>query len=363
MISKIDMKDYGYCGSETNNEDNSDLVPARITEVHRELYRAVCMYGEISAHMKGTFLYSVTDRSDFPAVGDFVLIKYNEYGSSGIVKVLPRKSKFSRNDFSGHAEGFVKTVLEQVVAANFDYVFIMSSLNKDFKLNRIARYLTQAWQSGGIPVIVLTKADLCDNLEEYVQAVREIAIGVDIIPVSSYTGVGLDRLADYLTPGKTVVFLGMSGVGKSSLVNALAGEKLMDVKEIREDDARGRHTTTHRQLIKLPSGAMVIDTPGMRELGLWDADEGISAVFSDVEELFARCRFSDCTHRTEPGCAVLKALRDGSLPRDRWERYLAQKRESRFADDKKRFLNEKRARDKSIAKWSRQMKRNGGLEC
>jgi len=354
----INMQEFGYNGSDSGN---GDLIPARITEVHRELYRAICKYGEVTAHIKGTFFHNANGKSDFPAVGDFVLLKYNEYGSSGIVEVLPRKSKFSRTDFSGHAAGFVKTILEQVVAANFDYVFIMSSLNKDFNVNRIARYLTQAWQSGGIPVIVLTKADLCENLEEKINAVREIAIGVDIIAVSSYKGFGLDRLANYLTPGKTIVFLGMSGVGKSSLVNALAGEELMDVKEIREDDARGRHTTTHRQLIRLPSGAMVIDTPGMRELGLWDADEGISAVFSDVEELFSHCRFSDCTHRTEPGCAVREALRDGSLSQERWDRYNAQKQESRFVDDRTGYLNEKRARDKSIAMWSKQMKKNGGL--
>ncbi len=356
--NQIEMEDYGYYSNEIRNDD---LIPARITEVHRELYKAVCKHGEAAANTTGAFLHNAFDKSEFPAVGDFVLLKYNEYGSSGIVEVLPRKSKFSRTDFSGHAAGFVKTILEQVVAANFDYVFIMSSLNKDFNVNRIVRYLTQARQSGGIPVIILTKADLCENWEDQVDAIREIAKDVDIIPLSSYTGDGIDKLAEYLTPGKTIVFLGMSGVGKSSLVNALAGEVLMDVKEIREEDARGRHTTTHRQLIRLSSGVMIIDTPGMRELGLWDADEGISAVFSDVEELFYRCRFSDCTHKTEPGCAVTKALNDGTLTQERWERYLAQKRESKFVDDRTGYLNDKRARHKTISVMSKQMKRNGGL--
>lgn len=167
--------------------------------------------------------------------------------------------------------------------------------------------------------------------------IHEIARDVDVIPLSSHTGLGLDRLAAYLKPGKTIVFLGMSGVGKSSLLNALAGRQLMDVREVRERDSRGRHTTTHRQLIKLPSGAMVIDTPGMRELGLWDADKGISESFSDVEMLFSKCRFSDCSHKTEPGCAVLKALDDGSLPRKRWEGYLSQKREASFVERKSRL--------------------------
>lgn len=328
----IELKDYGY---QSNRIDISDeLIPARITEIHRELYKAVCQHGEVTANLKGSFFHHAEERSDFPAVGDFVLLKYNSNGNSSIVTVLPRKSKFSRTDFSGHGAGYVKTILEQVVAANFDYVFIMSSINQDFNSKRIARYLTQAWQSGGIPVVILTKADLCRSWDTQIAAIREIANEVDIIPLSSHTGMGLDKLSGYMQPGKTIVFLGMSGVGKSSLLNALAQDVLMTVKEIRQEDARGRHTTTHRQLIKLPSGAMIIDTPGMRELGLWDADEGISAAFTDVEELITCCRFSDCRHKTEPGCAVLAALADGSLSEKQWESYLAQKREAAFVEHK-----------------------------
>jgi ribosome biogenesis GTPase len=262
---------------------------------------------------------------------------------------------------SGHAAGYVKTVLEQVVAANFDYVFIVSSLNWDFNVNRIMRYLTQARQSGGQPVVILTKADLCPDFDTQMAEVRKIAPNVPIHAVSSHTGFGFDSLSEYLQPGRTLVFLGMSGVGKSSLLNALMSRKVMAVKAIREEDSRGRHTTTHRQLFMLPSGAMVIDTPGMRELGLFDAGEGISAVFADVEELFSQCRFSDCRHKTEPGCAVHAALKNGSLPRERWEQYNSQKKENKFVEDKAAYFSEQRAFGKSISKHMKQIKKNGGF--
>lgn len=355
----INLKQYGYIGTEVPAEG---LLPGRVTEVQRDQYTVVTERGEVSAVLKGAFYHHAEAREDFPCVGDFVLLQHNESGASLIVRLVPRRSKFSRADFSGHAAGYVKTILEQVVAANFDYVFILSSLNWDFKVSRIIRYLTQARQSGGQPVVILTKADLIDDYSVSVADVQKSAAGVSVHAISSYTGAGLDALDAYLQPGKTVVFLGMSGVGKSSLLNALMSQEVMAVKAIREDDSRGRHTTTHRQLFMLPSGAMVIDTPGMRELGLFDADEGISAGFSDVEDLFARCRFSDCKHQTEPGCAVLAALADGSLPQKRWESYLTQKRENKFVDDKAGYLSDKKAWHKDLSKWGRQRKKNGGFK-
>ena len=191
--------------------------------------------------------------------------------------------------------------------------------------------------------------------------VRQAAPDVPVHAVSAHTGFGLGELDGYLQSGKTMVFLGMSGVGKSSLLNALMSQEVMAVKAIREDDSRGRHTTTHRQLFMLPSGAMVIDTPGMREIGLFGADEGISAGFSDVEELFTQCRFNDCHHKTEPGCAILAAHANGSLSSEHWERYLAQKRENKFVDDKAGYLTDKRAWHKDLAKWSKQAKKSGGI--
>ncbi|AOZ94516.1 GTPase EngC [Paenibacillus crassostreae] len=342
----MDLKQYGYIEAETSP---IGLIPGRVTELQREQYTVITELGEVTAVLKGAFYHTAGNREDFPSVGDFVLLQYNENGASRIAKLLPRRSKFSRADYSGHAAGFVKTILEQVVATNFDYVFIVSSLNSDFKVSRIMRYLTQTRQSGGQPVVILTKADLVPDFSAPLAEVQKTDPNVPVHAVSSHTGSGLDRLSEYLQPGKTVVFLGMSGVGKSSLVNALMNQEVMTVQAIREVDSRGRHTTTHRQLFMLPSGAMVIDTPGMRELGLFDADEGISVGFNDVEELFTQCRFNDCRHQTEPGCAVLAALADGSLVPEHWERYLVQKRENKFVNDKSGYLIDKRAWQKSIA--------------
>ncbi|GHV15885.1 putative ribosome biogenesis GTPase RsgA [Spirochaetia bacterium] len=354
---------YGFTASEFSNTPSAgEQVPGRVTEVRRELYKVICQYGEIPAVLKGTFYHAAEAREDFPAVGDFVLIKYNETGNSGITAVLPRRSKFSRTDFSGHAAGYVKNIQEQVVAVNFDYVFIMCSLNFDFNPARIARYLTATWGSGGLPVVVLTKADLCDGYAEQVAAIRALAADVPVIPVSSRSGYGLDQLAPYLQPAKTIVFLGSSGVGKSSLLNALAGETVMDVKAIREDDSKGRHTTSHRQLFRLASGALVIDTPGMRELGLWDAEEAISLAFGNVEELLTQCRFSNCTHQNEPGCAVRAALEAGTLSPAQWKNYLAQKREALFVENRSEYIKGKREFFKNVSRGGVRNKHKDGFQ-
>ena len=268
----IDLLDYGFPIEEF--PEPQGLIPARVTEVRRALYKAVCPVGEVSATLTGAFLRGAKAPDDFPAVGDFAYLRYNDSGASAIVRLLPRRTKFSRTDFSGHAAGYVKTVREQVVAANFDSVFILSSLNQDFNVNRILRYLTQARGSGAKPVVLLTKADLCESPEAGVAEIQARAGDVPVFPISAHTGTGFEALSPYFLPGRTVVFLGMSGVGKSSLLNALAGEELMKVSAIREADARGHHTTTHRQLFRLSTGALVIDTPGMRELGLWGRGRG-----------------------------------------------------------------------------------------
>jgi ribosome biogenesis GTPase / thiamine phosphate phosphatase len=354
-IDLIDLIKYGYSKEyEKDHPLGNHLIPARIAEIHRGDYRVVCKFGETSAVLKGSFFHTIQTSDSFPAVGDFVSMLYNSSGSSSIVGVLPRISKFSRTDFSGHAVGYVKTVLEQVIAANFDTVLILMSLNTDFNLNRMMRYVIVSRQSGATPVIVLTKADLCSNVDEEIRKVQAAASTIDIIAVSVLSGLGLDRLARYLEPAKTLVFLGSSGVGKSSLVNSLAKEEIMPVNAIRDRDDKGRHTTTHRQLIMLITGAMVIDTPGIRELGMWYVQDGLDQTYADIEKMILRCRFADCTHINEPGCAVLEGLRNGSLDRTRYENYLNLKCEAKFTKHK----SEKPQR--SIAKHAYQDLKNGG---
>lgn len=344
----INLTDYGLIP--TRIPEDISGIPARVTAVHKERYELVCEYGQIFGKLK-TGVYYGAEGELFPTTGDFVLIDYIPNGDSRITKTLERKSYFSRLDPSSSGHG------EQAVAANFDYVFILSSLNFDFNIRRIERYLILAWQSGAVPVIVLTKADLVDDYSEQIRAVEKIAVGVGVYAVSAKTGAGLSELSEYLKPRKTIVFLGSSGVGKSSLTNALAGEEIMAVNEIREDDSKGRHTTTHRQLILLSSGVMIIDTPGMRMLGMWDVTDGIGQSFADVEQFFGRCKFSDCKHQSEPGCAVKQAITNGELSQERWDSYLKLKQEAKYSDDKTGYLIEKQQWHKSIAKYNKQQKR------
>ena len=331
-------------------EPEPNCIVARVSAVHRERYELLSEHGQTFGRLKGS-IYLNDQAEDYPVTGDFVLIKFNSSGDSQIIKTLPRKTYFSRR-IPDKVQG------EQAVAANFDFVFIMQSINFDFNPRRIERYVTLAWQSGAVPVLVLTKADLVTDASSFVHAAGEVAPGVDIHVISTVNGVGLQGLKTYLQPDKTVVLLGSSGVGKSSLVNALVGQTIMAVKEIREDDSRGRHTTTHRQLIVLDNGAMIIDTPGMRELGMWDVTEGLGEAFQDVEHYFFECRFSDCRHETEPGCAVRGAIRSGELSLERWNSYLNLKREARFTSDKDGYLREKKQWGKNIAKGLRQQKKN-----
>ena len=337
----MNINDYGNMP----NTEKMPGIPARVTAVHKERYEIVCEYGITHARLKTKEYY--VEVQDFPTTGDFVMINYVPNGDSQIIATLPRRTFFSRRE-----PGPIPR--DQAVAANFDYVFIMQSLNMDFNPKRLERYLTLAWQSGATPVILLTKADLVEDYWEFLTQVERVAAGVNTHVVSAHTGYGLERLNAYLQPGKTVVFLGSSGVGKSSLVNALAGEEIMAVNGIREDDSKGSHTTTHRQLIRLKSGVMIIDTPGMRELGMWDVSEGIGEAFSDVEQFLGRCRFTDCRHESEPGCAIKAAIANGELDVQRWESYQKLKEE---AFSKEEMLRRKNEWHKSVAKFSRQRKK------
>jgi len=355
-MNNNNIEKYGYDDFFENkvnqlNVSSADLIPARVTEVHKEQYKIVTEYGENSGKLKGSLFYNEKIYNVYPTVGDFVLVKYNHLGEDIIYHVLERKSKFSRLD------SFNK--VEQIVAANFDYVFIMISLNNDFNLKRTERYLTAAWQSGALPIIIMTKLDLCNDYSYQKESIKKIAPSVPIVAVSSVTGEGLEELWTYIEPYKTVVFLGSSGIGKSSLVNALFGEEVMNVNTIREDDSKGRHTTTHRQLIKLKNDAMIIDTPGMRELEMWNVSEGLEIVFDEIEELAKSCKFKDCMHEKEPGCVVRLALENGELSKERWDNYIKLKKEARFAEGKENAnvrLQEK-ARWKGISKFQKESKR------
>ena len=285
--------------------DHPGLTLGRIVLQEKGLYHIITMKGGLPAsqpaEVSGKFRFESSGPSDFPAVGDYVMV-------------------------------------------------VCMALNNDFNLRRLERYLSAAWESGSIPVVLLTKSDLCDDLDLKLAQVQGSAIGVDILTTSALRN-ELDSLLSYMAPGKTVAFLGSSGAGKSTLINRLLGEERLKTGGLRNDD-RGRHTTTHRELIILPDGAMVIDTPGMRELGMWDASEGIDTAFADIEELAEACRFRDCTHSGEPGCAVCQAIAEGTLSQSRWQSYLKLTAENSYAQDSESYLTAKEKKFKDIAKYN-----------
>ena len=286
------------------------FLPARVTVEHRGAYDVRSADAEGTAAVAGKFRFEAASPADFPAVGDWVAIAGSpaEDGST-IHAVLPRRTVFTRLAAGLKTDG-------QVVAANVDLVFVAMALDGDFNLRRLERYLAVAWSSGAEPVVLLTKADKSDDIDGHLLAVESIAPGVTTLAISARTGAGMAGVVALLGPGRTAAVLGSSGVGKSTLINALLGMELFDTGEIRDDDSRGRHTTTHRQLVILPGGACIVDTPGMRELGIWEGD-GLGSAFADIDELANGCRFSDCRHEREPGCAVNRAIADGSLPSER----------------------------------------------
>lgn len=290
------------------------LFLARVTEQHRDLYKVIGEYGELQASVTGKLAYKASENTEYPAVGDWVMIDRTDgnTGNAVIHHVLRRKSVFERK-----TAGTSKTT--QIVAANIDIVFICMSLNADFSLRRLERYLTIAWDSMAMPVIVLTKADLCDNLDKRLRDISTVSVGTDVVVCSSMEENGYKSITPYITEGKTIAFIGSSGVGKSTLINRLMGQEVLATKEVRKDDDKGRHTTSHRQLLPLPKGGIVIDTPGMRELQLESGN--LSKSFEDIAELAAECKFKDCTHTVESGCAVRKAIDSGILFQERFESY------------------------------------------
>jgi ribosome biogenesis GTPase len=341
---------------------NQGMIPGRIERENRNLYLVACAQRRLSAEVSGRFRNEARSRADFPAVGDWVALKPMDTENRAVIHaVLPRKSCFSRKAvLSGGMPDTGGKTEEQVLAANIDTVFLVSGLDGDFNLRRIERFVAVAYDSGAAPAIILNKADLCQNLDKRVQAVESVAVGIPVHAISAVSGDGLPVIRQYLSSGRTVAFLGSSGVGKSTIINALLGEDRLETRAVREHDSRGRHTTSHRELIVLPDSGVVIDSPGMREIQLWGDENSIKQAFDDIEAMAEYCRFPDCSHVNEPGCAVLMAIDDGRLDPGRFANYLKLHKEARHLErrkNKRLQRSSERARDKRYRQYFKEMKK------
>ncbi|RPJ01208.1 MAG: ribosome small subunit-dependent GTPase A [Candidatus Aminicenantes bacterium] len=354
----IDLTEYGWnaaLDTAFGECAGEGLVPGRVIKQSRDRSVLVTAAGEAAGEVSGRFRHRAHGPADYPAVGDWAAARPAGSGLVVIEAVLPRRSAFTRK-----AAG--EAVEAQVVAANVDTVFLVSGLDGDFNLRRIERYVTTAWSSGAAPVLVLNKTDLRTDLPDVVAAAEAVAPGVPVVTTTALGAGGRDGLAPYLAAGKTVAFLGSSGVGKSTLINSLLGEERFATAAVSDaEEGRGRHTTTARELVRLPGGALLIDTPGMRELGLWADDEGLDRTFDEIDDLSSQCRFPDCRHEHEPGCAVRAAVEAGTIDERRWESYLKLRRELRFLelkkDEKTRRQSEK-ASGRDFAARLKEVKKN-----
>lgn len=329
---------------------SGSCVPGRVARPDKGSYLVLTAAGPLRAEPSGALRHAAMDTTALPTVGDWVAVR--EGGTNLVEAVLPRRTAFVRHGSANAAVG-------QVLAANVDVVFVVVALSAAPNLRRLERFLALAWESGAQPVVLLTKADLWDDIPAVVASVTSAAPGAPVHAVSSVTGEGVDDVRVYLSPGRTVVLLGASGVGKSTLANRLLGVTYLATTEIR-DDGKGRHTTTHRELVPLPGGAVLIDTPGLRGLQIWDAEEGLERAFPEVDALLDQCRFTDCAHDTEPGCAVQAALADGTLEPRRWESHQKLQRELRHIAAK----TDVRLRQADRDKWKaihKQMRAKGAF--
>ena len=308
--------------------NRESCVPARIVSQHRGLWRAAGEFEECWAEPSGKLRLEADSGGVWPVVGDWVEVSFAPPSDRAAIQmVLPRRSQFSRASPGKHVQ-------QQVIAANVDVALLIVALDGDFNVRRTERYLAQCREAGARPVIVLNKADACEDIGSKMKEMEAVALGAPILSISGLTGENVGALLGYLVEGETHILLGSSGTGKSTLANRLLGEMIQDTGEVRESDSKGRHTTTARQLFILPSGALLMDTPGLRELQLWDAAEGVAQTFADIDELVARCRFQDCRHASEPGCAIREALSDGTLNAARFESYGKLQREQQFQKTK-----------------------------
>ncbi|WP_235988881.1 ribosome small subunit-dependent GTPase A [Aquibacillus kalidii] len=341
-LKKLGWNDY-FLALANGYIDDEDFTVARVSKEHKGLYEILNEDGQLFAEISGKMQHNSSERNDYPAVGDWVVIKKQQHENRAIIhNVLPRRSKFSRKVAGA-------TTQEQIVAANIDTIFLVSALNSDLNIRRIERYLVMAWESGANPVIILTKSDLCYDVESKVLDVEHIAIGVPIHVVSAMNGSGITDILPYLKEGETIALLGSSGVGKSTLTNKLLGKELLKVQNIREADDKGRHTTTHRELVVLPTGGVLIDTPGMRELQLWSAEDSVDVSFEDITRFAELCKFRDCNHEHEPGCAVKQAIKNDELDQERLTSYHKLQKELEYLERK----TDKLAQLKEREKWKK----------
>lgn len=335
---------------------DTHTFPARVVKHHRDRYEVLGPRDSQDAVVSGSLRHSATDRADFPAVGDWVVAsKEGDHGQTVITALLPRAGVFSRKVAGVTTE-------QQILAANVDVAFLVTGLDGNFNVRRIERYLALAWDSGAVPVILLNKRDLCPDYEARVEEVASVALGVDIVCLAAAANDGLDHVAAYMRPGQTAVLLGSSGVGKSTIANALLGTEHQRVSDVRDYDSKGRHTTTDRELIILPEGGMIIDTPGLREIQLWLEEDSLERTFGDIENVASNCRFRDCTHQHEPGCAVHAALESGDLDAGRFEAWRRMQRELKYLHRRQdiRARQEEQDKWKKITKSMRQRHSNRG---
>jgi ribosome biogenesis GTPase len=301
-----------------------NALPARVIAQQRKFWRVAGEFGECWAEASGKLRLAADEGADWPAVGDWVVVERHGADTAALIQeVLPRRSKFVRKSAG-------KKMEEQVIAANVDTALLVSALDGDFNPRRVERYLAQCWESGARPVIVLNKADVCEDARGKAVEMERVAISTAVCVLSARTGQGFGALEEFLRPGQTVVLLGSSGVGKSTIANRLLGQAVQEVRPIRESDSRGRHTTTTRELFILAGGALLMDTPGLREMQLWDAERGVAQTFADIDALAGQCRFGDCRHEGEPGCAVMAAVSGGALDAARVENRRKLLREQEF---------------------------------
>ncbi|HCL57867.1 MAG TPA: ribosome small subunit-dependent GTPase A [Spirochaetia bacterium] len=353
MYQKEELGWNSFFQKQTESLKNTDWIPGRVAVQNRNSCTVYTEKGELKAEISGKLIYRSDSNADYPKVGDWVMLSYLENEKKAMIhQILERKTKFSRK-----VNG--KKTDEQIIASNIDILFIVQSLDENLSLNRIERFLVMSREGGVKPVILINKIDLIEDFHEYIDEIQKIALDTPVIPVSAFRGDGMDQISSFVFQGQTAAFVGISGVGKSTLINRLLGKELQKTGEIRDTDSKGRHTTTRRELFLFPSKGVLLDTPGMKELQLWDTEDGFSETFADIDQLSQDCHFSDCSHLHEKKCAVLNAVENDLLSYERYENYLKMQKELEYLEKRmtRNPFVEKRQKEKKISKLIKEMKK------